>query len=121
MLGILFLLSMLCRRLRGITNASCDASQAPDYKSIAEFRRVPRDAVTAVGAELVRMARQAGLVKGEWVAIYGLKFRALSSTQAVPERESSEALPGSVAKRRSTGRSQISSARLLAVEHSTFS
>jgi len=29
----------------------------PDYKSIAEFRRVHRDAVTAAGAELVRMAR----------------------------------------------------------------
>ena len=52
-----------------------------------------RDAVTAAGAELVRMARQAGLVKGEWVAIDGSKFRAVSSTPAVPERESSEALP----------------------------
>jgi hypothetical protein len=80
-------------------------SRAPDYKSIAEFRRVHRDAVTAAGAELVRMARQAGLVKGEWVAIDGSKFRAVSSTQAVPERESSEALPGSVGKRRSAGRS----------------
>ena len=28
----------------------------PDYKSLAEFRRVHRDAVTAAGAELVRMA-----------------------------------------------------------------
>ena len=28
-----------------------------DYKSVAEFRRVHRDAVTAAGAELVRMAR----------------------------------------------------------------
>jgi transposase len=59
----------------------------PDYKSIAEFRRVHRDAVTAAGAELVRMARQVGLVKGEWVAIDGSKFRAVSSAQGVRERE----------------------------------
>jgi hypothetical protein len=59
----------------------------PDYKSIAEFRRVHRDAVTAVGAELVGMAWQVGLVKGEWVAIDGSKFRAVSSAQAVRERE----------------------------------
>lgn len=59
----------------------------PDYKSIAEFRRVHRDAVTAAGAELVRIARQVGLVKGEWVAIDGSKFRAVSSAQAVRERE----------------------------------
>ncbi len=59
----------------------------PDYKSIAEFRRMHRDAVTAAGAELVRMARQVGLVKGEWVAIDGSKFRAVSSAQAVRERD----------------------------------
>ena len=59
----------------------------PDYKSIAEFRRVHRAAVTAVGAELVRIARQVGLVKGEWVAIDGSKFRAVSSAQMVRERE----------------------------------
>jgi transposase len=59
----------------------------PDYKSIAEFRGVHRDAVTAAGAELVRMARQVGLVKGEWVAIDGSKFRAVSSAHAVWERE----------------------------------
>jgi transposase len=59
----------------------------PDYKSIAEFRRVHRDAVTAAGAELVGMARQVGLVKGEWVVIDGSKFRAVSSAQAVRERE----------------------------------
>jgi len=59
----------------------------PDYKSIAEFRRLHRDAVTAAGAELVRLARQVGLVKGEWVAMDGSKFRAVSSTQSVRERE----------------------------------
>jgi transposase len=59
----------------------------PDYKSIAEFRRMHRDAVTKAGAELVRMARQVGLVRGEWVAIDGSKFRAVSSSSAVRERE----------------------------------
>lgn len=59
----------------------------PNYKSIARFVRVHRDAVTAAGAELVRMAPQVGLVKGKWMAIVGSKFRAVSSAQAVRERE----------------------------------
>src|SRR6266705_2611777 len=60
---------------------------APDYKSIAEFRRMHREAVTQAGAELVRFARSVGLVRGEWVAIDGSKFRAVSSSQGVRERE----------------------------------
>src|SRR5437870_926438 len=60
---------------------------APDYKSIAEFRRMHREAVTEAGAELVRFARSVGLVRGEWVAIDGSKFRAVSSSQGVRERE----------------------------------
>ena len=60
---------------------------SPDYKSIAEFRRMHSEAVTKAGAELVRMARQVGLVRGEWVAIDGSKFRAVSSAGAVGERE----------------------------------
>lgn len=59
----------------------------PDYKSIAEFRRMHSEAVTKAGAELVQMARQVGLVRGEWVAIDGSKFRAVSSAGAVRERE----------------------------------
>jgi len=58
----------------------------PDHKSIAEFRRVHRDAVTAAGAELVRFAQGFGLIKGEWIAIDGTKFRAVSSTGSVRER-----------------------------------
>src|SRR6266702_4178141 len=50
---------------------------APDYKSIAEFRRMHREAVTEAGAELVGFARSVGLVRGEWVAIDGSKFRAV--------------------------------------------
>jgi transposase len=60
----------------------------PDYKSIAEFRRMHSEAVTEAGAELVRFARSVGLVRGEWVAIDGSKFRAVSSAKSVRERES---------------------------------
>lgn len=59
----------------------------PDYKSIAEFRRMHREAVSKAGAELVRLARQVGLVKGEWVAIDGSKFRAVASATSVRERD----------------------------------
>jgi transposase len=59
---------------------------APDHKSIAEFRRMHRDAVTDAGAELIGFARSIGLVRGEWVAIDGSKFRAVSSSRSVHER-----------------------------------
>jgi transposase len=59
----------------------------PDYKSIAEFRRMHSEAVTQVGTELVRFARSLGLVRGEWVAVDGSKFRAVSSVGSVRERE----------------------------------
>src|SRR3989475_13101156 len=45
----------------------------PDYKSIAEFRRMHSQAVTEAGAELVRLARSVGLVKGDTVAGGGLE------------------------------------------------
>lgn len=63
---------------------------APDHKSIAEFRKIHREAVTGAGAELIRFARSIGLVKGEWVAIDGSKFRAVSSSQSVHERKELE-------------------------------
>lgn len=59
----------------------------PDYKSIAEFRRMHREAVTEAGAELVHFARSIGLVRGEWVAIDGSKFQAVSSARSERERE----------------------------------
>src|ERR1700674_5007243 len=59
----------------------------PDYKSIAEFRRLHRQAVKEAGAELVSFARSVGLVRGEWVAIDGSKFLAVSSARSVRERE----------------------------------
>jgi transposase len=58
----------------------------PDHKSIAEFRRMNRDAVTAAGAELVRFARDCGLIRGEWIAIDGTKFRAVASIDSTRER-----------------------------------
>jgi transposase len=60
---------------------------APDYKSIAEFRRLHREAVTEAGAEMVQFARSVGLVRGEWVAIDGSKFLAVSRARSVRERE----------------------------------
>ena len=58
---------------------------APDYKSIAEFRRMHREAVTAAGAALVGFARSVGLVRDEWIAIDGSKFQAASSARSVHE------------------------------------
>ena len=58
----------------------------PDHKSIAEFRRMHRDAITAAGAELVRFARGCGLIRGEWIAIDGSKFRAVASVDSTRER-----------------------------------
>ena len=58
----------------------------PDHKSIAEFRRMHRDAVTAAGADLVRFARNFGLIRGEWIAIDGSKFRAVASVDSTRER-----------------------------------
>lgn len=63
---------------------------APDHKSIAEFRRLHHDAVTGAGAELIQFARSAGLVRGEWVAIDGSKFRAASSSESIHERKQLE-------------------------------
>jgi len=42
------------------------------------------------GAELIRFARSIGLVRGEWIAIDGSKFRAVSSNQSVHERKALE-------------------------------
>ena len=46
----------------------------PDYKSIAEFRRMHREAVTEAGAELVHFARSVG-----WCEASGWRSMARSS------------------------------------------
>jgi transposase len=62
----------------------------PDHKSIAEFRRMHREAVTAAGADLVRFAQSVGLIRGEWIAVDGSKFRAVASAGSVRERQALE-------------------------------
>jgi transposase len=59
----------------------------PDHKSIAEFRRMHREAVTQAAADLVAFARSVGLVRGEWVTIDGSKFRAVASADSMREKE----------------------------------
>jgi len=65
----------------------------PDYKSIAEFRRLHREAITEAGTELVRFARSVGLVRGEWIAIDSSKFPAARSARSVGEREAMKRCP----------------------------
>jgi transposase len=65
----------------------------PDHKSIAEFRRLHRDAVSASGAKLVQFAKSCGLVRGEWIAIDGSKFRAVSSIDTARERFQAATVP----------------------------
>lgn len=62
----------------------------PDHKSIAEFRRRNSVALTESCAALVRLAREVGLVRGEWIAIDGSKFQAVSSATRVAEREAAK-------------------------------
>ena len=63
---------------------------APDHKTIAEFRCLHREGVTAAGTELVRLARSVGLIKGGWIAIDGSKSQTVSSAKSVREREALE-------------------------------
>ena len=56
---------------------------APDHKTIANFRRHNGVALQRAGAGLVRFCQQAGLVKGQWVAIDGSRFQAVASGKAV--------------------------------------
>jgi transposase len=62
----------------------------PDHKSIAEFRRLHRESVTAAGVELVQLARSCGLIRGEWIAVDGTKFRAVASADSVRARKALE-------------------------------
>jgi transposase len=79
----------------------------PDHKSIAEFRRMHRDAVTAAGAELVRFAQSCGLIRGEWIAVDGTKFRAVASSESVRERQALERYLDSCEKADEEGQAEI--------------
>jgi hypothetical protein len=74
------LFQVIRKRIRGC--ATGDFYVGIDEK----FRRMHRDAVTAAGAELVRFARSCGLIRGEWIAIDGSKFRAVASIDSARER-----------------------------------
>lgn len=54
---------------------------APDFKTIADFRRDNGAAFKAVCRSFVQFCRQVGLMSGELVAIDGSKFQAASSTR----------------------------------------
>jgi transposase len=51
----------------------------PDFKTIAEFRRLNRPAFVATCREFVQFCRRAQLITGELVAIDGSKFQAAAS------------------------------------------
>lgn len=55
----------------------------PDHKTISDFRRVHREAVTQAGVWLIQWARAQAMLQGGWVAIDGSKFRAVSSARSV--------------------------------------
>lgn len=56
---------------------------APDFKTIAEFRRINTTGLIAVCAGFVQFARAQRLITGEIVAIDGTKIRAVASNRAV--------------------------------------
>src|SRR4051812_37316372 len=58
----------------------------PGHKSIAEFRRLHRDAIVQTGAELIAFARPFGVVGVEWMTRDVSKFRAVSSVNSVHKR-----------------------------------
>lgn len=56
---------------------------APDFKTIAEFRRINTASLVAVCAGFVQFARAQRLIVGDVVAIDGTKIRAVASKRAV--------------------------------------
>lgn len=62
----------------------------PDHKTIAEFRRHNGSGLRRAGAAFVAFCQQAGLIRGEWIAVDGSKFQAVASRKAVMERAALE-------------------------------
>lgn len=61
---------------------------APDFKTIADFRKDNGDAVKKVCRQFIVFCKQAGLVSGQLVAIDGSKFKAAASKdQAVTRKQ----------------------------------
>jgi transposase len=61
---------------------------APDFKTIADFRKDNGEAIKKVCRQFILFCKQAGLVSGQLVAIDGSKFRAAASKdQAITRRQ----------------------------------
>lgn len=61
---------------------------APDFKTIADFRKDNGDAVKKVCRQFIVFCKQAGLVSGQLVAIDGSKFKAVASRdQAITRKQ----------------------------------
>ena len=56
-------------------------SLAPDFKTIADFRKDNGAALQATRRAFVQFCRQVGLIGGELVAIDGSKLQAVASSQ----------------------------------------
>lgn len=61
---------------------------APDFKTIADFRRVNGEAFVRVCRAFVQFCREAQLIGGELVAIDGSKFQAASARRRVVSQKS---------------------------------
>ena len=62
----------------------------PDHKSIAEFRRHASGCGDRSGSRTGATGKACGLIRGEWIAIDGTKFRAVASADSVRERQALE-------------------------------
>jgi transposase len=75
---------------------------APDFKTIANFRRENGKAFMALCRSFTRFCRGQGLIGGELVAIDGSKFQAVTSTRQVVSRKKLEreiaAIDGAIAQ-----------------------
>jgi len=60
---------------------------APDFKTIADFRKDNGDAVKKVCRQFIVFCKQAGLVSGQLVAIDGSKFKAAASKDQAVTRK----------------------------------
>ena len=59
---------------------------APDFKTIADFRKDNGDAIRGACREFIQFCRQANLLSGRLVAIDGSKFKAAASKDSVTRR-----------------------------------
>ncbi len=70
-------IARLCERDVGYRVVSAD--QLPDFRTISEFRRIHLKALMGLFVQVLRLARQAGLVKLGHVALDGTKVKANAS------------------------------------------